>query len=520
MARAKRLLFSRKLFNPNFFHLLTEMGNAARRFLFCYGGSSSAKSYSIAQAILVYCCLIEGSDTLVFRKVSNTIKKTIKKDFETIIKALQLEDYFTVLDFSVRCYNGAVIDFSGIDDPEKIKGISSYKRVFLEEVSEFDHADFKQVRKRLRGMKGQQIIAAFNPIDSDHWLKTEVFDAQQENHIDVNISQAQRDYLAQQLGDLSIGNCHSEITEKWEGNNVVVEGVTYPPNFVVMKSTYKNNFWVNGSPCGTFGYYDVQTIADFEHDRTHDWDFYNIYALGNWGKLNKGGEAYKKFDTGRHVAEHAYDPERSLHLTFDENVNPYMTLDVHQGDGDTVTQIDEICLPDPRNTLAETLKEFKSRYPENGNTVYIYGDATSKKEDVKLEKGKNFYTLIQNNLRAAGYNTVMRVAKSNPNVEVRINWLNQVFSPEGYDGIEISIDKGCTKTIADYKYLKASSDGKKHKEKVKHPVTKVSYEKYGHNTDANDYFYCVYFSQSFRKYSKPQGSYKSRARKRSTKKAY
>lgn len=520
MARAERLLFSKRLFNPNFYHLITEMRNVGRRFLFAYGGSSSAKSYSIAQAILLYCCLIEGSDTLVFRKVSATITKTIYKDFETIVKDLGLEDYFTFQTLKIKCWNGSVIDFSGMDDSEKIKGISSYKRVFMEELSEFDHSDFKQVRKRLRGMKGQQIIGAFNPIDIDHWVKTEVFDNQKENHLDIELEPKDKEYLAKLLGDLDIEQCNSQVTEKWEGEPIVVEGVTYPPNFVVIKSTYKNNFWVSGSPCGEFGFYDIQTIADFESDRVNDWDFYNIYALGNWGKLNKGGEAYKQFDTARHTAIFPYNPEKSLHLTFDENVNPYMTLDILQAEDLATWQIDEICLPDPKNTLIDTLKEFKARYPVNGNSVYIYGDATSKKEDVKLEKGKNFYTLIENQLRAWGYVTINRVAKSNPNVEVRINWLNQVLSPEGYDDIDIKIGSNCTKTVADYKYLKASSDGKKHKEKVKHPVTKVSYEKYGHNTDANDYFYCTYYAQSFRKYSKPQGGYKSRARKRSNKKGY
>ena len=496
------------------------MRNVGRRFLFAYGGSSSAKSYSVAQAVLIYCCLIEKSDTLIFRKVSATIHKTIYKDFETIIKDLGLEDYFTCTQLKIRCYNGSVIDFSGMDDSEKIKGISSYKRVVMEELSEFDHADFKQVRKRLRGMEGQQIIGLFNPIDIDHWVNTEVFQKQKENHLDVELSTEQKRYLSSQLGDLGIEYCDSDIAEKWEGDPIVVKGITYPPNFVVMKSTYENNYWVIGSPCKTFGYYDIQTIADFESDRVNDWDFFNIYALGNWGKLNKGGECYKQFDTDRHTSVFSYDPEKSLHLTFDENVNPYMTLDIHQAEDMATWQIDEICLPDPKNTLADTLKAFKDAYPPNGNTLYIYGDATSKKADVKLEKGKNFYTLIENQLKAWGYVTINRVARSNPNVEVRINWLNQVLSPSGYDDIDIKIGSNCPRTVADYKYLKSSSDGKKHKEKVRHPVTKVSYEKYGHNTDANDYFYCTYYSNSFKKYSRPQGGYKSRTRKRQTSKGY
>ena len=514
--RAERLTFSRKLFNPNFFHLVTEMKNEGRRFIFPYGGSSSAKSYSTAQAVLIYCCLIEGSDTLVFRKVSNTIKKSIKKDFENIIKKLKLGAYFEVQDFKIICYNGAVIDFSGIDDPEKIKGISSYKRVFMEELSEFEHADFKQVRKRLRGMPGQQIIGAFNPIDVDHWVNKEVFEKQVKNPLPLFLTKAQEDAI--NFKDL--GAAYSNVTEKWEGQPIEVDGVTYPPNFVVMKSTYKNNFWVSGSPCGSFGFYDVQTINDFEQDRLEDYQFYSIYALGNWGKLNKGGEAYKNFENARHVKKCLYDPEKSLHLTFDENVNPYLTLNIHQlyTEEKTARQIDEICLKDPLNTLGETLKEFKRRYPNNGNTIYIYGDATSKKQDAKLEKGKNFYVLIENYFTQNGYTFLRRVPASNPNVEIRINWLNRVFA--GSEDITIEIDEECNYTIADYNYLKQASDGGKHKEKTRHPVTKVSYEKYGHNTDANDYFYTYVFKEEFDHFRRPQGNARPRVVKRSRKKGY
>jgi len=519
MSRAERLLFRYTLFNPNLYHFVNEMRNPARRFIFGYGGSSSAKSYSWAQAIILYACLIEGSDTIVFRKVSANIEKSIYKDFVGIIKDLGLDDYFDCQRLKIKCYNGAVVDFSGIDDPEKIKGISGYKRVMLEEISEFEFADYKQVRKRLRGKVGQQILCAFNPIDIDHWIKTEVFDNQVQNPLPSSLDKPSMKKIARIFGDWDIMHAASEVTQKWEGDPVKVDGVTYPPNFVVMKSTYKNNFWVSGSPCGKFGFYDVQTIADFEADRVTDFDFYNIYALGNWGKLNKGGEAYKQFDTAKHTGEAVYDPERSLHLTFDENVNPYMTLDVWQGEGDKVWQIDEICLPDPKNTLDDTMRAFCSEYPNNGNTIYIYGDATSRKEDVKLQKGKNFYTLIENHLRAKGYTTQMRVTRSNPNVEVRINWINKIFR-DGLDGIEITIDHRCTKTIADYKYLKSASDGTKHKEKTRHPVTKVTYEKYGHNTDANDYFLCRYFEKSFYKYSKPQGQKKGRRQKRQKKGGY
>lgn len=492
--------------------------NHFRRFIFAYGGSSSAKTHSVVQAVLILGCLIEGSDTIVFRKVSNTIKKSIYKDFKLMIKNMGLESYFTVLDFQIRCYNGSVIDFSGVDDPEKIKGISNYKRVVLEELSEFDHADFKQVRKRLRGMVGQQIICLFNPIDIEHWIKTELFDKQAQNRIKTHLS----DEDVKSIGFNKLVGENPEyttITDKWEGGKVTVKGVEYPPNFVVLKSTYENNFWVVGSPCKTFGYLDFQTIADFELDKKEDYNYYCIYALGDWGKLNRGGEFYKKFSTEKHVAKVEYNPDRSLHLTFDENVNPYMTLDIHQGEGLTVTQIDEICLEDPKNTLSDTMKEFKRRYPPNGNTVYIYGDATSKKADVKLEKGKNFYTLVENYLRENNYIFQNRVPRSNPNVEVRGNWMNAIFGT-GLDGIDIIIGDNCQKTISDYNYLKEASDGTKFKEKAKHPVTKVTYEKYGHNSDANDYFYAEFFKDSFNKFRNPNGNGQRSMTRKRIKKGY
>lgn len=513
MAIAENITFNKKLFNPNYWHLLKEMQDVTRRFIICYGGSSSAKSYSIAQVIAVFACLTEGTDTMVFRKVGATVRKSIFKDFKTIIKSFDLDQYFTVLDLQIRCYNGAVIDFGGVDDPEKIKGISNYKRVFLEELSEFDFADFKQVRKRLRGQIGQQIICAFNPIDIDHWIKTELFDNETKDYLANDLM------LSTDIPQFQQDPTFTSVTEKWQGGKITVAGVTYPPNFVVIKSTYQNNFWVVGSPCGTFGFYDVQTLADFEKDKKEDFDFYSIYALGNWGKLNRGGEFYKSFSTKKHVATTTYDPERSLHLTFDENVNPYLTLDVWQGSGLRVEQIDEICLGDPRNTLGETLKEFTERYRDTSIPIYIYGDATSRKQDAKLEKGKNFYTLIENDLKEKGYTTQRRVPSSNPNPEMRGAWLNRIFG-EGLDDIEIIIGDNCVKTIADYNYLKTASDGTKHKERVKDPTTKVTYEKYGHNTDANDYFLVEYFAKSFDKFKSPQGIAKARIQRKRIKKAY
>lgn len=508
-----KLRFNWKLFNPNFHHLEREFANTARRFLWFYGGSSSAKSYSIAQAVVIIAALVEGSDTLVFRKVSATLEETIFKDFVTVINTLKLNAFFKINYRRITCVNGATIIFKGLDNSEKIKGISGFKRVVMDEISEMELADFKQIRKRLRGRLGQQIICAFNPIDEEHWIKKEVFDKQ--GKVQLSNSLVDRNGILK----LDIDPLYTEVAEKWEGNPLTAGGIAKPSNFVVVRSTYLNNYWVVGSPCGTFGFYDTQTIIDFEHDKVNDYDFYCIYGLGFWGKLDKGGEMYKSFDTKRHVTPSVpYDPEKPLHLTFDENVNPFMTLDIFQAEDLKAWQIDEICLEDPRNTLKHTIQEFAQRYPPNGLTVFIYGDATSKKADVKLEKGVNFFTLIENQLKDAGYTVLRRVPSKNPNVDLRCNWFNEVLN--GLDGIEVRFGDNCTRTIGDYKYLKQASDGGKHKEKQKNPVTGVVYEKYGHNTDANDYFFTYYFANSFAKFGTSRGAQKAIIRNRAKKNTY
>jgi phage terminase large subunit len=63
----------------------------------------------------------------------------------------------------------------------------------------------------------------------------------------------------------------------------------------------------------------------------------------------------------------------------------------------------------------------------------------------------------------------------------------------------VEIDSRFTNTIKDYLYLKEDADGTK-KEKAKDALTGVTYEKYGHTSDANDYLLCEAFTKEFDKY--------------------
>ena len=73
--------FNYRWFNPNAFLLMKYLREPSVRFIVLYGGSSSAKSYSTAQVILLM-TLLDGENSLIFRKVGSSIEKSIYEDFK------------------------------------------------------------------------------------------------------------------------------------------------------------------------------------------------------------------------------------------------------------------------------------------------------------------------------------------------------------------------------------------------------------------------------------------------------
>ena len=154
------MILQYKLFNPLGYHLLKWMQDTTIRNIIMYGGSSSGKTYSMAQAVLIF-TRWEGTNHLVMRKVGASIKDTVYQDFKTAAEQLGMTKDFKFSDGNrtITCLaNKARIVFKGLDDAEKIKGLSSFKRVIMDEWSEFDEADYKQIRLSFRGMEGQQLI--------------------------------------------------------------------------------------------------------------------------------------------------------------------------------------------------------------------------------------------------------------------------------------------------------------------------------------------------------------------------
>ena len=204
-----------------------------------FGGSSSGKSVFLAQRTILD--VLKGRNYLVVRKVARTIRQSIFNELCKVINDMDLNKQFTInkTDMAITAKNGYQILSCGLDDVQKLKSITPAKGVItdilVEEATEIEYSDYKEISKRLRGksdFKGiKRITFAFNPILQTSWLYTEFF-----------------------------GKWNDSMT-RYEDENVSI-----------LKTTYKDNAFLEQD--------DIERL-----ENETDEYYYNVYTLGNWGVL-------------------------------------------------------------------------------------------------------------------------------------------------------------------------------------------------------------------------------------------
>ena len=504
----KRLSY--KLFNPNYWHIRKAMKDATIRYIIAYGGSSSSKSYSVAQSVLID-MMNSGDNTMVMRKVGASIKNSIYKTFVGCSKRFCYKDeqgiktpIFICQENLIKCtLNDSYISFCGIDDPEKIKGLESYKRLVLEEFSDFEEEDFNQLKLRLRGVIGQQFICMFNPISELHWIKKTIFDREQLIEQPVYI-----DGITAYEGDkhFKLSREYTSVTSKWTNtskklwNDRINDYEDYPADMVIIKSTYLNNFWVNGSPSGTYGNYDRQTISNFDDLKSNNFPYYQIYALGEWGTIKTGGEFLPGFDLNKHVKACTYNSLLPIHISIDNNVLPYITATFFQTVDNKVYQIHEICAEEPNNTATQAAQLAVDYLNDLGydDIVILYGDATTKAKNTIDDNKLSFFDKYKSVLELS-YVVTEKVQSSNPSVSLSGEFVNEIL--KGTQGIEFCVDPHCTNSINDYVNAKKDENGGMLKKRVRNKLTGQTYEELGHCVDTARYQLVMCFNKQYNQFS-------------------
>jgi phage terminase large subunit len=185
---------------------------------------------------------------LCIRKVATTIRNSI---YQLLIdKLLEYDIYseFTINKSEMRfthTLTGNEILCAGMDNPEKIKSIAGITSVWCEEATELDELDFNQLELRVRGETAnyKQFIITFNPISEQHWIKRRFFD-------DPNDE-------------------------------------TY-----LLHTTYRDNAFL-----------DADYIHHLQERVKANPNLHKVYVLGEWGKVDFGGEFLKSWSTVKHVQQ-------------------------------------------------------------------------------------------------------------------------------------------------------------------------------------------------------------------------
>lgn len=446
-----------KLINKSFLPLV----NNHDRYLICWGGRGSSKSFFAVDTVIFRMLDHSYFRGLLVRKVHRTIRGSMFQALKDRIYQLNLQSLFQIREsfLEIECLNGNKVVAAGMDDVTKIKSVADVTFAWYEEDIPTE-SDFITVTTSIRTLKGEflQELFTINPeVEGDYhdsWFYKLFFKDRPHSYS---------------------GNIEVELNDKKQKLSYTIHHSTYHDNPYI-----PDNF-----------------RAFLENLKVTNPYYYDIYTLGNWGNRVTGSQCYKGFDRAKNVRKLKYDPDIALHLTFDFNVNPYMTLLIHQIKGNESRQIAEIMAKDPENNTASTCALFRAKYPKHEGGMFIYGDPSGKAEDTRSQKGHNDFTIIMKEL--ADYNPTRRLHKKAPAVVARINWIRAVFALRD-GGLNFLIDESCKITIQDYQNGKEAADGTKFKEKGRDPDTKISYELYHHATDANDYFWTKAFSIEYAAY--------------------
>ena len=316
-----------------------------KRYNLIYGGRGSGKSFEIEGKLpIVLISCLPFCRILMIRQVYNSIKGSQFQEICDYIDKWDLYNYFDILKSPMRITHKASensITFAGMDKPQSLKSIKDVTHVIFGEAFHIDNVEGisvvdKSVRTPRLELDNHKLFFVFNPDNKQHHLFEKFFDDSQ------------------------------EASERFK---------YYRDNSFILQTTYKDNKFV-----------PEQFSQLIEADSKANPERYKVDALGQWGELKKSNLYYQNFNHDSVVEEslfeRVYDSLKPLHITFDFNVFPYISLIINQLNFNAATheleacQIDEICLTESKEVgnIEATCKAFLKKYHKHIGTVVIYGD--------------------------------------------------------------------------------------------------------------------------------------------------
>lgn len=418
-----------------------------------YGSYGSGKSVFIVDELIRNCIESKYFRCYFGRKVLDTVRGTVHKTITDRIKETKKEKLFYFSDkpngsMNIICLeNGNEFIPFGANDSASLKSIKDPTHFFCEEMDQFNFTDFGFIYSRLRTEKAiTQFYGAFNTdrVYQSHWIRKVMFEGE------------------------------------------------YKDMAIKLKANYYDNNFINKEDYES----KLRLIANGDITK------FNAIANGEWGMIRTGFEFWKQFDETKHVKK--LDIEKTtIHVTLDENVNPYVTVSCWQllVEKKKIHQVHELPCESPDNNAPKAAKRLAAwlHSIDYKDVLFIYGDPSASKRSTVDENNRSFYDKFIEVLRQEGFQVVSRVAKSHPEVALSAAFINEIYE-RNLEGWTIEIHERCFRSIEDYLLVKEDAEGKMLKEKVKDENSNITYEPHGHFSDAKRYFIIKVLEREFNAY--------------------
>lgn len=230
-----------------------EFWNSKHRYLVCKGSRGSKKSCTAALKIIYNMMKYPQANTLVIRRVFNTLRDSCWTQLKWGAERLQVSHLwkFNLSPLSAEYLpTGQKIYFRGMDDPMSITSITVDKGylcwVWLEEAYQVEDEDsFNKVDLSIRGELPdnyyKQFIITLNPWNEHHWIKKRFFDNPDDNTLALTTTYKCNEWLGSDdialFEQMKIRNPRRFRIEG-EGEWGISEGLIYE-NFVEQEFDYR-----------------------------------------------------------------------------------------------------------------------------------------------------------------------------------------------------------------------------------------------------------------------------------------
>jgi len=210
-----------------------------KRYLIVMGGRAAGRSTAASQLALARLRDPSYFRCAIMRFVLGDIRNSIFQDIcdrvdeQELHEIVDVREHTLSFSFGKNTINGIGFRKSSGDQKSKMKSLSNYTTVIIEEADEVNEEDFMQLDDSLRTVKSNiQLILLFNPPDKNHWIIKRWF-----NLVESEVE----GFFVPQLKESEKGN--TEFIHTIYRDNIKNLNESTVSNFVRYKETRPDHYW-------------------------------------------------------------------------------------------------------------------------------------------------------------------------------------------------------------------------------------------------------------------------------------